>query len=114
VIGACVVSLLTDSIDAQMKRIKLGASGYFGAIDRGGVMVFHPSADMVLSFNMLQEIELKHVAEAALSGKRRLISIMPYKGRIKALAYATVPSTGGLFWRQMPESEFLATATINP
>ena len=108
--GVCAITLLTDSISAEMKKSKLGETGYYGAIDRAGLMVFHPNPEMVLKFNMLGDPELRHVAERVLSENHGTLHY-EYKGSKKALAFATVPTTGWAILANIPESEFLATST---
>jgi methyl-accepting chemotaxis protein len=110
VIGAVVVSLKTSVITDEMNKYKLGKSGYFAVIERDGLFVLHPSKDVALKANIKEMAGLETVGKRTQAGETGT-QAFTYAGARKVCGFAPVPSIGWSVMAQMPESEFLATAT---
>jgi methyl-accepting chemotaxis protein len=109
-IGACAVFMQTSAITDEMSKFALGKTGYFAVIDRSGVFVMHPNKDMVLKVNIAKLSGLETVARRALAGETGT-QAYSYAGARKMCSFSPIPSIGWIVLPQMPESEFLASAT---
>lgn len=109
-IGAVCVSIATSAITGEMEKFKPGVSGYFAVMDRYGLFVLHPDKDIALKRNIKDLAGLEAVAKRALSGESGT-DTFSYAGVRKTCGFAPVPSIGWVVLVQLPESEFLATAT---
>jgi methyl-accepting chemotaxis protein len=109
-IGAVCVSIATSAITGEMEKFKPGKSGYFAVLDRDGLFVLHPDKDIALKQNIKSLEGLQGVARRALAGETGT-DTFSHAGVRKACGFAPVPSIGWVVLVQLPESEFLATAT---
>lgn len=109
-IGACCMLIKTSVISDEMARFALGRSAYFAVVDRNGLFVLHPDASVALKVNINDMKGLETLSKRALAGETGTQSFV-YKGTPKACGFAPVPSMGWVVLAQIPESEFLATAT---
>jgi methyl-accepting chemotaxis protein len=109
-IGACAVFMRTSSITDEMAKFALGKTGYFAVVDHSGLFVMHPNKDMVLKVNIAQLSGMETVARRALAGETGT-QAYTYAGVRKMCGFSPVPSIGWVILPQMPESEFLASAT---
>jgi methyl-accepting chemotaxis protein len=109
-IGAVCVSIATSAITGEMEKFKPGKSGYFAVLDRDGLFVLHPDKDIALKQNIKSLEGLQGVARRALAGETGT-DTFSHAGVRNACGFAPVPSIGWVVLVQLPESEFLATAT---
>ena len=109
-IGVCTVSLKTAGLTEEMAKYKLGDSGYFAVADRSGLFVLHPNKEMALKINISNVAGFETVAKRALAGETGY-QVYTYTGSRRICGFSTVPSMGWIIFSQMPEKEFLKTAT---
>jgi methyl-accepting chemotaxis protein len=109
-IGVCVVFMKTSAITDEMAKYALGKTGYFAVTDRNGLFVMHPDKEIALKVNISQAEGMETVARRALAGETGT-QAYSHAGVRKVCGFSPVPSIGWVVIAQMPESEFLASAT---
>jgi methyl-accepting chemotaxis protein len=109
-IGVCTVFINPEVITNEMAKYKLGKSGYFMVCDRDGLIILHQVKEHIFKTNIADVPGFEAVSKRALAGETGS-DVYSYQGVRKVAAFTTVPSNGWIILPQMPEKEFLATAT---
>ncbi len=90
VMGTAVnISFMTEKIS----NVKLGKTGYGYAIDKSGILISHPSKDLILSLNVAQTEGMKDFGAKMVAGKTDSETYV-FKGVKKLAGFAPVPLAG--------------------
>ncbi|HOX33664.1 MAG TPA: methyl-accepting chemotaxis protein [Spirochaetales bacterium] len=108
--GVLGLTIKTSVITSEMAKFVLGRSAYFAMVDRDGLFALHPEASVALKVNIKDMAGLETLAGRIFEEKAGS-QAFTYKGERKVCGFASVPSIGWVVLAQIPEREFLATAT---
>ena len=112
VVGVLVGSITLESIAEEVASIRWGQTGYGYLLDRKGVLVAHPKADLLGKLNSTVESdsvpsELAKGMRDGLAGQAGRVAYR-FNGQEQMNAYAPIPFTKWLVAITTPEEEFLA------
>ncbi len=112
IVGVLVGSITLESIAEEVSSIRWGQTGYGYLLDRKGVIVAHPKADLLGKLNATVESDSvpSELAKAMRDGLTGQVGRVAYRfnGQKQVNAYAPVPFTKWLVAITTPEEEFLA------
>ena len=112
VVGVLVAAESLETISKEVTSLAWGESGYAYLIDKSGVLVAHPVADLLGKLSLTVESErvaseLANGMRDGLTGRSGRVEYF-FNGRDQMNAYAPVPYTGWLAAVTTPTQEFLA------
>jgi len=94
--GALAGTVLLDDLNKLLGQIKAGESGYAYVVQKDGLIIFHPSQELAMKKNLLQdtttEPSLKEITARMVKGEQG-VAQYTFKGMKKYLAYAPIPGT---------------------
>ncbi len=116
VLGVLVASESLESISKHVTSLVWGESGYAYLIDKSGVLLAHPAADLLGKLSLTVESdrvasELANGMRDGLAGRAGRVEYF-FNGRDQMNAYAPVPYTGWLAAVTTPTQEFLAPVRV--
>ncbi len=109
VIGVFTMMLRIDFLGAIVGREKVGRTGYAVVIDKAGMVIAHPQADLIMKMNALETDGMKEYTKDMVDGKTGVAAFM-FKGVPKEAGYAPVKNTGWSVTLTVPQNEYLAVA----
>ncbi|GLI35629.1 methyl-accepting chemotaxis protein [Desulforhabdus amnigena] len=107
VVGTVTVVLKTDFFVEQIKKIKIGETGYAFMADEDGNITAHPKQELILKLNIKTLQGMKSIAEA-MSAKQTGVQNYLYEGMDKIAGYAPVEATGWSIAVTQPVKEFMS------
>ncbi len=99
------INFLVDKVSAT----KLGKTGYAYVIDKTGLVIAHPSKDLILVTKILEQEGMKALATRMLAGETS-VEVYTFKGVDKIGGFAPVPLANWSVCMTQDRSEFLAPA----
>jgi methyl-accepting chemotaxis protein len=92
VVGVLAIMLKTDYLADKITRVQIGKSGYAFMLDQNGMMIAHPSKELILNLDIKVEQGMEEIARTILAGGVGASDYV-YKGQRKIAGYAPVPIT---------------------
>ncbi|WP_048148236.1 methyl-accepting chemotaxis protein [Palaeococcus ferrophilus] len=105
--GVLGVDLDVSSIMDEIKRTKIGKTGYIYIVSKNGTIILHPNEDYVGKLNIREEAALKELADAVFSGKNEGIVTYTWKGVEKVAAFSKSGTTGWVLVATAPKNELV-------
>jgi methyl-accepting chemotaxis protein len=109
IIGVCGIFLNPIKNLSELSKYKLGKSGYFFVVDRGGLIIFHPDKDIMLKKNARDIPGWEPLSAGLAAGKAGGVAYS-HKGQAMIGAFSPVAANGWMVVASMPTSEFQTVA----
>ena len=107
--GVFTMMLKIDFLTGIVAQEKVGKRGYAVAVDGSGIVIAHPSKDLIMKMNVLQTEGMKDYGKDMTSGKAG-VDYYVFKGVPKIAGFAPVATTGWSVSLTEDQSEYLAAA----
>jgi methyl-accepting chemotaxis protein len=111
VVGALAGTVLLDDLIKLLAEIKAGESGYAYVVQNDGLIIFHPSKELAMKKNLLQdpatEPSLKEITARMVKGEQG-VAQYSFNGLKKYLAFAPIPGTTWSLAVNVPVAEVYA------
>jgi methyl-accepting chemotaxis protein len=101
------IGFLNDIVADQ----KVGKTGYACVLDNSGLVIAHPSAQVVFTLDISKVAGMEDLARK-ISGGQRGVDGYVYQGVAKTAGYAPVKATGWSVLMTLPDSEFPSTNEV--
>ncbi len=95
-----------DFIIETLSKTKVGKTGYAYMVDRQGLVISHPTKDLILKLDLNKTPGLENLAKAMASETAGVVDYV-FKGEKKISGYAPVGINGWMVGATQPASEFL-------
>jgi len=109
VVGVVSLILKIDWLEDMVKNESFGKTGYAFVVDKTGLAIAHPNADLVLKLNGSDVPAMKDLVRQMTSGKTG-VSAYVYQGVAKSAGFAPVPSTAWSVGETMADWEYMTAA----
>jgi len=109
VVGVFTMMLRIDFLGSIVGQEKVGRTGYAVVVDKNGLVIAHPNADLIMKMNTLETDGMKEYARNMVAGKTGIAAFV-FKGVAKEAGYAPVNATGWSVTLSVSQGEYLAAA----
>jgi methyl-accepting chemotaxis protein len=110
VLGAMILSIGLESLSKQITDTRLGQTGHPWVVDKQGLVVVHPDANLILKTNLSQQAGMEKFMLEMLASKSG-VGTHTFQGVARTAGYAQVPVTGWTVAFVQDTAELLAPAT---
>jgi methyl-accepting chemotaxis protein len=107
VVGVIATVMKVDALFEKVAARKVGESGYMYMVDREGMVIAHPKADLILSTSIKSLKGMESFTESILRSQEG-VDHYRYEGIDKTGAFAAIPTTGWRAVTTINDDEFLA------
>ncbi len=107
--GVFAATIKLDSVIKLVSEIKAGETGYAFVVQKDGLVIFHPKAELAMQQNLLKDANvsasLKAAAARMVKGESGLARYTYNGGDERFLAFRPIPGTNWSVGINVPESE---------
>ena len=104
--GALVFVIKLDRLSDKITAVKIGETGYPFMIDKTGLIISHPSPEILFDVNITQTKGMEKIAKR-MTAQESGVELYEFKGVRKIAGFAPVKSTGWSITVTQNEDEFL-------
>jgi len=116
--GVVTADVSLDWLESIVSSVRILDSGYAFLLSKNGMVVTHPSSDLIMNETIFSIAEARHdrrlrdIGRAMVAGESGFVPSRCLTGAQKCwLAYAPVPSSGWVLGALLPQKEMLADVT---
>jgi methyl-accepting chemotaxis protein len=106
--GAFVFVIKLDRLSDKITAVEIGETGYPFMIDKTGLIISHPSSEILFDVNIAQTKGMEKISKRMIAQETG-VELYLFKGATKIAGFAPVKSTGWSITVTQNEDEFLGT-----
>ncbi|WP_297552687.1 methyl-accepting chemotaxis protein, partial [Thermococcus sp.] len=107
-VGVIGLDVYIDTLAQEVKKVKIGKTGYAYVIGPDGMTILHPNEEYEMKVNVFNEPALKPIAEIVKSGKDQATVVYTWNGVRSVSAGVKIPETGWYVFAKVPVNEISA------
>ncbi|NJE53934.1 methyl-accepting chemotaxis protein [Thermococcus sp. 21S9] len=107
-IGVVGLDVFIDTLAQEIKKVKIGETGYAYVVNQQGLVIMHPDPNIEMKLNVFNVSTLKPVADIIKSGVDEATTIYTWEGVRAVAAGVKIPETGWYVFAKVPVDEISA------
>ncbi|WP_297548650.1 methyl-accepting chemotaxis protein [Thermococcus sp.] len=107
-IGVVGLDVYIDTLSQEIKKVKIGETGYAYVVAPDGLVIMHPDPNIEMKLNVFNLSTVKPVADIIKSGVKEATTIYTFRGVRAVAGGVKIPETGWYVFAKVPVDEISA------